>query len=344
MRMNAGRLARIPRAVGRSHNAWPHASKPTPLGPGINQRMNITPRDVNYFLAVARHGRLGPAAKACGVTQPALTKAILRLEAECGLVLFERDARGMQLTPEGRRFNEVAEQLGKTYEEVLRVAADARAEQSGRLRLGSTDTTRVGLVSLVLSALVRQRPGLRATLQIGRSDQLARAVADGHLDAAVIPSYGEPPEGCDHVEVGEDPHLPVMSTMHPLARHSRLAPSDLMPFNWIHGARSSAGYQSLKALFARFELPAPTVAVEVEYASETVLSLVRASEMLAMVPRSLYRAADQHGLQLISIPEFHIDRSVLCLTRSGTECSPLTKAFCDLLMVQTKAWRGQRGG
>jgi DNA-binding transcriptional LysR family regulator len=301
--------------------------------------MDITPRDVNYFLAVARHGRLAKAAEACHVTQPALTKAIQRMEAECGLTLFERDARGTRLTAEGERFREVAESLNKSYEEAMRVAADVRAQQSGLLRVGTTDTTRGGLVAGTLSVLLRQRPGLRANLLIGRSDQLVHAVLEGQLDVAVAPIYGAPPAGCDHVKVGEDPHLPVMSAKHPLARRAPLAPTDLMPYGWIHGAKDSAAFRSLSALFASFQLPAPTVTVEVEYASEAVLSLVRTSDMLAMIPRSLYRAADQHGLHLISIPEFHIDRTVLCLTRSGAERSPLTTAFCELLMAQTEAWR-----
>jgi len=302
--------------------------------------MDITPRDVTYFLAVAKHGRLAKAAEACHVTQPAITKAIQRLEAECGLTLFERDARGTRLTAEGERFREVAESLARSYEEAMRVAANVRAQQSGLLRLGTTDSTRAGLVPLTLSALLRQRPGLRATLQIGQSDLLVRAIVEGHLDIAVVPTYGPPPEGCDHVNVGADPHLPVMSAKHPLAGRSRLVPADLMPYSWINTAQDKTGFQSLSALFARYRLPAPTVAVEIEYASEAVLSLVRTSDLLAMIPRSLFRETDRLDLHQVAIPEFFIDRSVMCLTRSGVERSPLTAAFCDLLMLQAEARRG----
>ncbi|SFQ37144.1 LysR family transcriptional regulator [Variovorax sp. 770b2] len=302
--------------------------------------MDITPRDVNYFLAVVEHGRLAKAAEACHVTQPALTKAIQRLEAECGLILFERDARGMRLTAEGERFKEVAQLLGRRYENAIQVAANVRAQQSGLLRLGSTDATRASIVPSTLSALLRQRPGLRATLQIRRSDQLALAVVQGQLDVAVIPTYGAAPEGCDHVKIGQDPHLPVMSARHPLAGRSRLAPADLMPYRWINGAHDSAGFQNLGALFARHQLPAPIVAVEVEYASESVLSLVRNSDMLAMIPRSFFRATDQLDFRVVPIPDFHIDRSVLCITRAGMERSPLTAAFCDLLLQQAQAAPG----
>lgn len=293
--------------------------------------MNLTPRDVDYFLAVAKHGRLSDAAKACGVTQPTLTKAIQRLESACALVFFERDARGMHLTAEGRRFHEVAEQLGQSYDEAARTAADLRAQQSGLLRLGTTDGTRTALVPVVLAALLRQRPGLRAVLKIGQSDQLVQAVLEGHLDVVVVPAYGALPAGCDHLKVGEDPLLPVMSVKHPLAKRSQLEPTDLTPYHWIGPARNSAGHKSLCDLCARLQLPEPTLAVEIEYASEAVLSLVQSTTLLAMIPRSLYRTTDQHDLRLISIPEFSIDRTVHWVRRSGTGPSPLTQAFCDLL-------------
>ena len=58
-------------------------------------------RTVDYFLAAAEQGSLRGAAQRLGVTQPALTKAIRRLEDEAGVVLFDRKARGVSLTVYG---------------------------------------------------------------------------------------------------------------------------------------------------------------------------------------------------------------------------------------------------
>ena len=56
-------------------------------------------RDLEYLLAVERHGSIGKAADALGLSQPALTKAVQRLEAQVGVTLFERTANGMTPTP-----------------------------------------------------------------------------------------------------------------------------------------------------------------------------------------------------------------------------------------------------
>src|SRR6266508_3411249 len=53
------------------------------------------------FLAVARAGTLSAAARELGVSQPALTKAVHKLEQQVGVPLFDRRARGMALTASG---------------------------------------------------------------------------------------------------------------------------------------------------------------------------------------------------------------------------------------------------
>ena len=61
-------------------------------------------RNIDYFLTVADAGSLRSAARSLGVTQPALTKAIRRLEDEAGVSFFTRQARGVSLTDYGRTF------------------------------------------------------------------------------------------------------------------------------------------------------------------------------------------------------------------------------------------------
>jgi DNA-binding transcriptional LysR family regulator len=55
-------------------------------------------RHLRYFVAVAQHGGISQAARALHIAQPALTKQIQDLEEELGIVLVERQARGIDLT------------------------------------------------------------------------------------------------------------------------------------------------------------------------------------------------------------------------------------------------------
>lgn len=55
----------------------------------------------DLLLSVARLGSLGRAAEAHGISQPAASSRLRRLERQLGLVLIERSARGSRLTPQG---------------------------------------------------------------------------------------------------------------------------------------------------------------------------------------------------------------------------------------------------
>jgi DNA-binding transcriptional LysR family regulator len=70
--------------------------------------MLFSPADIAYFLEVVNHGHIGRAAKACCVTQPAISKAVHRLEKSVGVALLERGAHGVRLTAEGQLFLESA--------------------------------------------------------------------------------------------------------------------------------------------------------------------------------------------------------------------------------------------
>ena len=61
-------------------------------------------RDLDYLLAVEKHGGIGKAAEVLGMSQPALTKAIQHAEAQAGLALFERTANGVAPTQAGTLF------------------------------------------------------------------------------------------------------------------------------------------------------------------------------------------------------------------------------------------------
>lgn len=295
--------------------------------------MDFTLRDIDYFLAVAKAGRLAQAAQACDVTQPALTKAVRRLEATFGLQLFERNARGMRLTSAGLRFMDTAQALSAGYHDALRMAAEMQARQAGLLRIGVTDTTRANLVTPTLAPLLRQRPGLRVALRVGRSDQLGGAVRDGELDLAIVPAYEGQPFDCERVKIGNDPLLPVVRAGHPLALRPRPSLADLVPHGWILSGPNAAAYRAVGAVFTRAGLPPPVVVVKTEYSSEAGLALVRSTDLLAMAPQSLLRATDQKDLHMLPLPALRLTRAVVLLTRKGTAWSPLMETFRDALVA-----------
>jgi DNA-binding transcriptional LysR family regulator len=106
----------------------------------------VTLRELRLLLAVARSGSILKAASEIGLTQPALSKSIAGLEATFGVRLFDRNNRGVSVTPQGeillRRAAGVFEELRQAVDELQSLADAAR----GELRLGGTPAVCAGLL------------------------------------------------------------------------------------------------------------------------------------------------------------------------------------------------------
>lgn len=89
---------------------------------------------LEYFVAVAEEGHLTRAASRLHISQPPLTRAVQRLEAELGVPLFERTPRGMFLLPAGRRLLDRAREILALVERTRHEASAQSLEPPRRLR------------------------------------------------------------------------------------------------------------------------------------------------------------------------------------------------------------------
>ena len=136
--------------------------------------MNL--RDLEYVVAVADHGHFGRAAAACNVSQPTLSGQILKLEAELGLRLFDREGRGARVSD---RAATVVAQARATLAAAAGVSAAADAARdpfAGELRLGIITTVAPYLLPIALPGLAEALPR-DAPLSRGGSDRPASCSA-----------------------------------------------------------------------------------------------------------------------------------------------------------------------
>lgn len=293
--------------------------------------MNFSPNDIAYFLDVVRHGHMGRAAQSSGVTQPAISKAIHRLEKSVGVDLFERGAHGARLTTDGQLFLESARKFDSQHAELMRSAAELRAQQAGLLRVGLTSPASDSPVVQVLVEMVQRRPGLRLMLVLGKSDALNDAVEKGELDVAVVPSYPGISFSCSQIEVGEDKMRVAARVGHPLSKSSALTLEDLTDYSWVLPSRQSASRRLICQLFQRSGAPEPRVTLEADYISEAVMGLVSGTDLLVPVPSSVLR--DWFGrVNALALPMLEARRTLVLLTRAQASWTPLMTTFRDLLL------------
>jgi LysR family transcriptional regulator, hydrogen peroxide-inducible genes activator len=191
--------------------------------------INITLRQLRYFEALARHRHFGRAAKACAISQPALSMQIKEMEETLGGVLLERNARQVALTKFGE---ELAERVRDILRSVDELGDFARASQDllvGRLRIGMIPTIAPYLLPKVIGNLKRMHPKLEVFVREALTAKLIQELAEGRLDTAIAalplsePSLTEVALFKEHfllVRPGEDAEKPVPSVER--LRHMKL--------------------------------------------------------------------------------------------------------------------------
>ncbi|WP_219471512.1 LysR family transcriptional regulator [Nonomuraea rhizosphaerae] len=188
---------------------------------------------LEVFTEVAARKTFTAAGEALGYTQSAVSRQMASLESELGVALFERHARGVELTEEGRR-------LLRHAVVVLDRLAAARHDlrEAGRLRVGAFDTAGADLVPRAVAAFRKLRPGVTVSLVEKTTGPLLAGLGAGEVDLAVVSAYpGRPLEQDRFVlhHLMDDPLLVAMPAGHRLAGRSGLRLAELAGEPWIEG-------------------------------------------------------------------------------------------------------------
>lgn len=174
-------------------------------------------RDLEYVVALAEERHFGRAAERCGVSQPALSAQIRKLEEALGLTLFERTSRRVLPTGGGDAVARQARAVLAEAQKLIAVAREGEGAFAGRLALGAIQTLGPYLFPRVLRPLRERYPGLLLALSEGRTAELLDALRDGRLDAVLL----SPPiddAGLAVAPLFSEPFLVTCPADHPLAR------------------------------------------------------------------------------------------------------------------------------
>lgn len=116
--------------------------------------------DLKIFLAVARGGTLGAAARDLGQTQPTMGRRIRVLEEALGVALFQRTSEGFVLTDEGAAVLAHAERMESEALGIARAASGQAGDLEGVLRVSSSDWFGAHVLTRAIAALGAKHPAV----------------------------------------------------------------------------------------------------------------------------------------------------------------------------------------
>jgi LysR family hydrogen peroxide-inducible transcriptional activator len=187
---------------------------------------SLSLRDLEYAVAVARERHFGRAAKACGVSQPALSEQVRKLESILGFALFERTKRSVEPTVRGEAVVRQAEALLGEARRLLEDAHRSAEPLSGELRLGVIATLGPYYMPSVIALGRRDFPRLALRLRESTTDELLIAVRNGDLDAVLV-ALPVPMDGLVAESLFFEPFRLACPGEHELAQRQRVGLRDL---------------------------------------------------------------------------------------------------------------------
>jgi LysR family hydrogen peroxide-inducible transcriptional activator len=253
----------------------------------------VTLRDLRYLLAVADHGHFGRAAEACGVSQPTLSVQMRRLEAELGVTLFERTAKGVSCTDACHRLLGHVRAAVAEMEAIRAEAASLRDPLAGRLRLGIIPTLAPYLLPLVFAPLRAALPGLEVEPWEDQTASLLRRLRAHELDAAVLATEVTEPDVVGRALFAE-PFLAALPPEHRLAGQAVVAEADLAPDVLVLADGHCLRDQALEACGGTGALAGTLRATSLA----TLLNMVAAGYGTTLIPALAAGAAQDAGIVL----------------------------------------------
>jgi DNA-binding transcriptional LysR family regulator len=269
-------------------------------------------RDLRYFVAVAEELSYTRAAGRLHISQPALSKQIQGLETTFRAQLLVRDRRQVELTPAGAALLDVARRLLEQWDEGMAAVADAAAEQTRTLRVGTLTSLGRALYPGVIDHFTKREPGWHIELRSFSWADPTAGMGDQATDAAFLWL----PVQADDIVVRPlvtERRFVALSARHPLAERHEVCFAEIAGEPFLALPRAAGPLRDFWLATSERAGKAPAVAAEVTSADETfeIVSTGAAVTLLAEGNATVY-------------------------TRPGIVCIPVTDLGPAQLAV---AWR-----
>lgn len=206
----------------------------------LGRLSQLTLRQLRYFVAVAEARNFRRAAEKLRMSQPPLTQAMKALEATLGVRLFEREGRGIRLTPAADELLAGTEQLFRMLVRLRQRVRSANEAGGPRLAVGLTDDfVHSPLLLRLMTFEPQAMPATFATI-VEFSPMLLRQLLDGVIDIALtLESPGGYPKGIAAIRLPASRIMALVPVGHPLAAAKQVSPVQLvrerlvmMPEDW----------------------------------------------------------------------------------------------------------------
>lgn len=148
--------------------------------------LHLVPRALQYFEEVAQRGSIQAASRELGISASAIHRQITAIEDALGELLFERESKGMTLTPAGLLILELARDWRLDNARLWSVIQADRGVEQGQITIAAMDGMVNGFVPNLVSAIAQRFPRIQVSIEITNPDRALKGVLEGDFDIAAV--------------------------------------------------------------------------------------------------------------------------------------------------------------
>lgn len=276
-----------------------------------------------YFKTVARTQNFRQAAVQLAISQPALTKAIHKLEQDVGMELFDRIHKSVRLNYYGQEFLKSVDHIIRELENGVRSIQQLRNPEQGFIRLGFIQTLGISIVPQILSAFVARYPQIHIEIVQAGIKGCFDLIEANDIDVSIVSTYTPIQQIEWHPLVVEELYG-YCSQHHPLAGQSAINLSELQDFPFIGYHPSISMHHTLKD-WCKAAGFTPTIAFE-GIDVPTMAGLISANLGIGILPPYI-------GIEALPLHKFKVT-NIACTREIGiAACDPRYRSKSSELFI-----------
>lgn len=148
--------------------------------------LRLVPRSLQYFEQVAQRGSIQAASRELGISASAIHRQITAIEDGLGELLFERESKGMTLTPAGQLILELARDWRLDNARLWSVIQADRGVEHGQITIAAMDGMVNGFVPELVGAIAQRFPRVQVCVEVTNPDRAVKGVLNGEFDIAAV--------------------------------------------------------------------------------------------------------------------------------------------------------------
>ena len=286
---------------------------------------------LKVFLTVAGEKSFSHAAEKLFRTQPAVSLALQRLEAELDEKLIDRSGKVLLLTDAGKIVLDYARRFENLERELSNSLAELRDNSAGRLVIGANESTTLYLLRHI-EQYRRLYPKVKVQVRRSLSSKIPTQLIDGDLEMGVI-SYLPADDRLVSQVIFTDHLAFVVSPEHRFAQRESVSITELDMETFIaHNVVSP--YRDV--VLREFQRHKVTLNMDVEMPTvETIRYMVQRNEGVAFLPRMcVLHELEQGLLREVKVPELVVERKIHLVYPAKRALSHAARAFLELIGKQ----------